>query len=73
METTILFGNGVNRLSENGIEWKDLLKKVSSLGEIPDLNNNTKLYEYIVLPEVVPLAICDGELLRFSNGEPWLV
>lgn len=73
METTILFGNGVNRLSENGIEWKDLLKKVSSLGEIPNLNNNTMLYEYIVLPEVVPLATCDGELLRFSDGEPWLV
>lgn len=73
METTVLFGNGVNRLSENGIEWKDLLKKVSSLGEIPNLNNNTMLYEYIVLPEVVPLATCDGELLRFSDGEPWLV
>ena len=73
METTILFGNGVNRLSANGIEWKDLLKKVSSLGEIPDLNNNTMLYEYIVLPEAVPLATCDGELLCFSNGEPWLV
>lgn len=73
METTILYGNGINRLSENGIEWKDLLKKVSSLGVIPDLNNNTMLYEYIVLPEVGPLATCDGEPLFFSNGEPWLV
>lgn len=73
METTILFGNGVNRLSENGIEWKDLLKKVSSLGEIPILNNNTMLYEYIVLPEAVPLADRDGHRLYFRDGEPWLV
>lgn len=31
METTILFGNGVNRLSDNGIEGKELLKKVSGM------------------------------------------
>lgn len=73
METTILFGNGVNRLSENGIEWKDLLKKVSSLSEIPYLNNNTMLYEYIVLPEAVPLADRNGYPLYFRDGEPWLV
>lgn len=73
MDTTILFGNGVNRLSENGIEWKDLLKKVSSLGEIPILNNKTMLYEYIVLPEAVPLADRNGHRLYFRDGEPWLV
>lgn len=68
-----VYGNGVNRLSENGIEWKKLLMDVSGLHKIPTLNNNTMLYEYIVLPEAVPLATCDGKLLFFSNGEPWLV
>ena len=71
METTILFGNGVNRLSDNGIEWKELLKKASGmLGEIPDFNNNTMLFEYIVLPEAVPLADCNGELLILRDGNP---
>lgn len=74
MKTTILFGNGVNRLSENGIDWKELLRKVSGLlGDIPDFNNNTMLFEYIVLPLVVPLADCDGHPLYFNDGEPWLV
>lgn len=74
METTIIFGNGVNRLSENGIEWKKLLRKASGLlGEIPDFNNNTMLFEYIVLPLVVPLADCNGHPLFFRDGEPWLV
>lgn len=73
METTILFGNGVNRLSDNGIEWKELLRKVSGmLGEIPDFNNNTMLFEYITLPEAVPLADRDGNPFYFSDGEPWL-
>ena len=71
METTILFGNGVNRLSDNGIEWKELLKKASGmLGEIPDFNNNTMLFEYIVLPEAVPLADCNGEPLILRDGNP---
>ena len=72
METTILYGNGINRLSENGIEWKDLLRKASGLlGEIPNFNNNTMLYEYIVLPEAVPLADCEGHLLLSRDGEPF--
>lgn len=73
MEITILFGNGVNLLSENGIEWKKLLMEVSDLHEIPTLNNNTMLFEYIVLPEAVPLADKDGCRLYFSDGEPFLV
>ena len=72
METTILYGNGVNLLSENGIEWKKLLMEVSDLHEIPTLNNNTMLFEYIVLPEAVPLADKDGCPLCFSDGAPWL-
>ena len=73
METTLLYGNGVNLLSENGIEWKALLKKVSGLVELPELNNNTMLYEYIVLPLAVPLADCDGHPFLLSNGDPFLV
>ncbi len=73
MQQTILFGNGVNRLSENGIQWKELLMEVSDLHEIPTLNNNTMLFEYIVLPEAVPLADKDGCRLCFSDGEPFLV
>lgn len=74
METTILFGNGVNRLSDNSIEWKNLLRIVSGLqGEIPDFSNNTMLYEYIVLPIAVPLADRDGHQLFFRDGEPFFV
>ena len=73
MQQTILYGNGVNRLSDNGIEWKELLRKVSGmLGEIPDFNNNTMLYEYITLPEAVQLADREGNPFYFSDGEPWL-
>ena len=72
METTILYGNGVNLLSGNGIEWKYLLKKIGGLGVIPELNNNTMLYEYIVLPIAVHLADSNGYPFFYRDGEPVL-
>ena len=72
METTLLYGNGVNLLSGNGIEWKNLLMTVSGLDDIPILNNNTMLYEYIVLPLAVHLYDRDGCPLFFCDGTPFL-
>ncbi|ATG02115.1 Uncharacterised protein [Lelliottia amnigena] len=50
MGNTLLFGNGINRLSTNAISWSDLLDKIKgtsifSSGELP----NTMVYERIFM------------------------
>lgn len=50
MSTTILFGNGINRISPNAISWSDLLNQIK---EQPPFNHsnlpNTMVYEKIYL------------------------
>ena len=50
MESTILFGNGVNLL-DGGISWNKLLMDLSKKYFLPPIQNNTLKYEYIILPQ----------------------
>ena len=47
-KNAILFGNGLNLLSEKSISWNDLLKRLSALDKMPSYSN-TLNYECIYL------------------------
>lgn len=50
-QTTIFYGNGVNRLSIDGKSWDNVLRQISQGQILPPIDNNTLKYEYIVLPK----------------------
>lgn len=50
METTILYGNGVNLLG-GGKSWEQVLKDISEKPSLPPIQSNTLKYEYIILPQ----------------------
>lgn len=50
METTILYGNGVNLLG-GGKSWEQILKDISDKPSLPPIQSNTLKYEYIILPQ----------------------
>lgn len=49
MEKTLLFGNGINQLSENSINWTDLLEKLKKKSFKNNLLPNTMIYERILM------------------------
>ncbi len=50
MRNSLLFGNGLNRLSDNGFSWDDLLKDLKGKNDFDDVNlPNTMTYERIFL------------------------
>ena len=50
METTILYGNGINLLG-GGKSWDQVLKDISEKSSLPPIQSNTLKYEYIILPQ----------------------
>ncbi|MCL9640880.1 SIR2 family protein [Rahnella victoriana] len=55
MKNTLLFGNGINRLSTNAVSWSQLLDKIKGVsvfqsGELP----NTMIYERIFMEKYSP-------------------
>lgn len=50
METTILFGNGINLLG-GGESWNKILMDISDRSILPPIKSNTLKYEYIILPQ----------------------
>ena len=50
METTILYGNGINLLG-GGKSWNQVLKDISEKTSLPPIQSNTLKYEYIILPQ----------------------
>ena len=60
MESAILFGNGLNRAAGNNMSWEDLLKKLSSVRDLPS-DSNTLNYECIYLD------LCKGER-KYEKG-----
>ena len=51
MESTIFFGNGINRLNKEGKSWDSVLRHISQRQVLPPIGNNTLKYEYVVLPK----------------------
>lgn len=50
METTILYGNGINLLG-GGKSWNQVLQDISDKPFLPSIQSNTLKYEYIILPQ----------------------
>ena len=72
METTILYGNGVNLLEGRGNSWNEILMKISDKKLLPPIKSNSLKYEYIVLPQKenvdAKLVSNNGSYLKTSNG-----
>jgi len=70
MESTLLFGNGLNRLSEGVMSWDDLLKKLKGQnifynGKLP----NTMIYERVFLEKPISKKVShDIELEKKQNS-----
>jgi hypothetical protein len=72
MESTILFGNGINLLG-GGKTWNKILMDISDKAFLPPIHSNTLKYEYIILPQDemahAKLMTADGHLLTTSDGK----
>ncbi|MGF1713332.1 SIR2 family protein [Photobacterium chitinilyticum] len=50
MENSVLFGNGLNRISDRSVSWKQLLDKIKSDNDFSDITlPNTMIYERIFM------------------------
>lgn len=72
MESTILFGNGINLLG-GGKTWNRILMDISDKAFLPPINSNTLKYEYIILPqdEVTHATVItsDGNCIVMCDGK----
>lgn len=69
MRNTVLFGNGINRLSHNAVSWNDLLDKIKgtntfSNGELP----NTMVYERIFMEQHVEKKSQKADELKIKDS-----
>lgn len=73
METTILYGNGVNLLDSKGVSWDSLLQSISQEKKLLSIPSYTLKYESIVLPtkEKTSAVLRDkyGTRFRTSDGK----
>ena len=72
MKTTILYGNGVILLKRNK-QWRHLLLDIAGCVNLPEIKDNTLLYEYIVLPQPqytpCDLVDCNGTRIMVSGKQ----
>lgn len=55
MENSILFGNGLNRISDNSVSWNELLNKIKAGNDFSDKTlPNTMIYERIFMEKHQP-------------------
>jgi len=55
MENSVLFGNGLNRISDRSVSWKQLLDKIKSDNDFSDITlPNTMIYERIFMEKHEP-------------------
>ncbi len=66
IESTIFFGNGVNRLNEDGKSWDDILTQISYRKVISSIPNTLK-YESIVLPQKIYTDGYEGVVLKING------
>ena len=68
MKNTVLFGNGLNRISERSVSWNDLLNKLK--GDKPFKNNilpNTMVYERIFMEKHKPSSSEQADELKIKQ------
>jgi len=68
MRNTVLFGNGINRISDNAVSWDDLLDKIKGLnvfenGKLP----NTMVYERIFMAQHVTKESQKADELKIKD------
>ncbi|MBQ8158477.1 MAG: hypothetical protein IJ081_05600 [Prevotella sp.] len=69
-QTTIFYGNGVNRLSKDGKSWDNVLRQISQGQFLPPIENNTLKYEYIVLPKDRYIEVVDDNIKEEGKTLP---
>lgn len=71
METTVLYGNGVNLLANKGVSWDCLLESISEEKRLLSIPSYTLKYESIVLPtdEITPAVLRDRYGRRFISSD----
>lgn len=69
MRNTVLFGNGINRISDNAVSWDDLLDgiKGSNIFENGDLPN-TMVYERIFMEQHAPKKSQKADELKIKEA-----
>ncbi len=69
MRNTVLFGNGINRLSDNSVSWDDLLNTIKG-SNIFDNGNlpNTMVYERIFMEQHVAKKSHKADELKIKNS-----
>lgn len=69
MRNTVLFGNGINRLSDNAVSWVDLLNTIKG-SNIFDNGNlpNTMVYERIFMEQHVANKSDKADELKIKNS-----
>lgn len=69
MRNTVLFGNGINRLSDNAVSWDDLLNTIKG-SNIFDNGNlpNTMVYERIFMEQHVAKKSHKADELKIKNS-----
>jgi hypothetical protein len=68
MRNTVLFGNGINRVSDNAVSWEDLLDSIKGSnvfdnGDLP----NTMVYERIFMQQHVAIKSEKADELKIKN------
>jgi hypothetical protein len=69
MRNTVLFGNGINRLSDNAVSWDDLLDNIKGTnifnnGKLP----NTMVYERIFMEQHIAINSDKADELKIKNS-----
>ena len=69
MHNTILFGNGINRISDNAETWDDLLDKIKGVNQFSNGNlPNTMVYERIFMEKHDPNKNQKNDELEIKNS-----
>ena len=63
-KAAILFGNGINRISENSVSWSDLLKEVGGSASNYEKMPNTMIYEKILMHNLIKIKNLGDDSIR---------
>lgn len=68
MRNTVLFGNGINRVSDNAVSWEYLLNAIKGSNVFDNGNlPNTMVYERIYMQQHVAIKTQKSDELKIKN------
>ena len=68
MRNTVLFGNGINRVSHNAVSWDDLLDTIKGSNVFDNGNlPNTMVYERIFMQQHEAIKSQKADELKIKN------